>query len=145
MSLMEPTIMGLLPHERSESGFGHAVAEILAKRFPVHTAKQLATELSRAGPECTLRTAENILAGHLSARTITRLIRTFGLGLVIEAGARVTGTSLEQYIIDEARRAQHEQRRWEAEVRHFAELEARLGISGTATPPRGHRLDRRAP
>ena len=41
MSLMEPTIMGLLPHERSESGFGHAVAQILAERFPVHAAKQL--------------------------------------------------------------------------------------------------------
>ena len=41
--------MGLLPHERSECGFGHAVAEILAERFPVHAAKQLATALSRAG------------------------------------------------------------------------------------------------
>ena len=62
MSPMEPTIMGLLPHERSESGFGHAVADVLDERFPVHAAKQLATALSRAGPECTLRTAENILA-----------------------------------------------------------------------------------
>ena len=137
--------MGLLPHERSESGFGHAVAEILGERFPVHAAKQLATELSRAGPECTLRTAENILAGHLSARTITRLIRAFGLGLVIEAGARVTGTSLEQYIIEEARRAQHEQRRWEAEVRHFAELEARLGAGGAPPLLGDRRLGRDAP
>ena len=137
--------MGLLPHERSESGFGHAVAEILGERFPVHAAKQLATELSRAGPECTLRTAENILAGHLSARTITRLIRAFGLGLVIEAGARVTGTSLEQYIIEEARRAQHEQRRWEAEAQRFDELQAFLISRAPPDDPGGRRLGGRTP
>ena len=81
--------------------------------------------------------------GHLSARTITRLIRAFGLGLVIAAGARVTGTSLEQYIIEEARRAQHEQRRWEAEAQRFAELQTFLISRAPPDDARPRRMDRR--
>jgi hypothetical protein len=92
MSLTEGTIMGLHPHNRSAvSCFGLAMARALTRRHPVHGAKMIARELSAAGSECTIRTAENILQGHLSARTLTRLMQAYGIGLFLEAAGEMRG------------------------------------------------------
>jgi hypothetical protein len=137
MTLMEPTIMGLVPHVRSEvTDFGLAVARELARRHPVHTAKMVARRLSETGPECTIRTAENILAGHLSARTITRLTLAYGLGLLIDAGAAVTGKTLRQHIEEQVGQARRDAARARALERELIDLEERLA-AGPSEPSGG--------
>lgn len=138
MAYLETSIMGSLPHERPSYDFGRAVAALIAARHPVHTAKHLAQALSLDGSDCTIRTAENILAGHLSARTITRLTRAYGMGLLIEAGAAVTGDSLASYITRQAEDARRERERWEAEEQ---ELEG-LATRARAVRSGGSGLDR---
>jgi hypothetical protein len=121
--------MGLLPHDlqTEEKAFGLAVARALEARHPIYTAKNVAQDVSAAtGRDCDVRTAENILAGHLSARTLTKLARTYGLGLLIEAGAAVTGVSLDQFIVEETQRAQHEIERAAAARERFVTLQAQL-------------------
>lgn len=131
MSLTETTIMGAVPHKRSRgeiTDFGLAVARELERRHPVHTAKMVARDLSAQGVECTVRTAENILSGHLSARTLTRLVEAYGLGLLIEAGASVTGQTLEQFIRESAEDARRERaaagERWRRQSALVGELRA---------------------
>jgi hypothetical protein len=115
MSLMEPTIMGSFPPDCSDvSHFGFAVAELLRQRYPHNTAKLVAGDLSRLGAECTIKTAENILAGKLSGKSITRLTLAYGLGFLIDAGAQVTGKTLEAFIIEQADHARAEEQRWSA-------------------------------
>lgn len=118
--------MGSHPHDCNDAAFGKAVAALLYARYPFHTAKQVAQDLTLDRRECTIRTAENILAGHLSAKSLTRLVRAYGLGLVIEAGAAVTGKSLDTFITEQAEAARCEQRRHEAAERRFNEQLALL-------------------
>jgi hypothetical protein len=133
MSLTGMTVMVALPHDRSEAtDFGFAVAAELARRHPVHTAKMVARTLSAQGPECTLRTAENILAGHLSARTITRLTLAYGLGLLIDAGAAVTGKTLREHIIEQSTAARRDAERSVALGNELAELAGRLALTDPA-------------
>lgn len=107
--------MGSFPHDCSEaSQFGSAVAELLRHRYPHNTAKLVARDLSRLGAECTIKTAENILAGKLSGKSITRLTLAYGLGFLIDAGAQVTGQTLASYIENQAARAREEHAQWEA-------------------------------
>jgi plasmid maintenance system antidote protein VapI len=101
---------------------------------PVHTAKHVARALN-----CTPKTAENILAGHLSARSITRLTMAYGLGFLIDVGAAVTGTTLRDHIIEQANQARREQLMAEAREREFIELEQ--GLSSRRAERSGH--DRR--
>ena len=136
MSLTRETFMGALPHGCEASCFGHAVAARLAGMHPVHTAKHVARALN-----CTPKTAENILAGHLSARSITRLTMAYGLGFLIDVGAAVTGTTLRDHIIEQANQARREQLKAEAREREFMELEQGLSPRGAERP--GH--DRRLP
>lgn len=96
------------------SEFGRAVAKLLTARYPIGTAKLVARDLSRLGAECTIKTAENILAGKLSGKSITRLTLTYGLGFLIDAGAQVTGQTLSSYIENQAARAREEHAQWEA-------------------------------
>lgn len=101
--------MGARHHVCSEAtDFGWAVAQELIRRHPVHTAKMIARTLSDQGAECTVKTAENILQGHLSARTITRLTLAYGLGLLIDAGAAVTGKTLREHIIEQSTAARRD-------------------------------------
>ena len=136
MSLMRETFMGALPHGCEASCFGHAVAARLYELHPVHTAKSIARALN-----CTPKTAENILAGHLSARSITRLTMAYGLGFLIDVGAAVTGTSLRDHITQQADAARQEQVRAKDREREFMELEQ--GLSPRRTERPGH--DRRHP
>ena len=136
MSLMRETFMGALPHGCEASCFGHAVAARLYELHPVHTAKSIARALN-----CTPKTAENILAGHLSARSITRLTMAYGLGFLIDVGAAVTGTSLRDHITQQADAARQEQVRAKDREREFMELEQ--GLSPRRAERPGH--DRRHP
>jgi len=85
--------MGRYPQDSEASCFGRAIAEALRKRHPFHTAKLVATDL-----DCTKKAAENLLAGHLSARSITRVVQVYGWALIIEATTSARGQSLEDYI-----------------------------------------------
>ena len=125
MPMTRETFMGALPHELETSCFGHAVARRLAGMHPVHTAKHVAQRL-----ECSPKTAENILAGHLSARSITRITRAYGLGFLIDVGAAVTGTSLRDHITQHADAARREQVRAKDREREFMELEQGLSPRG---------------
>ncbi len=107
--------MGSFPHDCTDASlFGAAVAGELKRRYPHNTAKMVATDLSRLGAECTIKTAENILAGKLSGKSITRLTLAYGLGFLIDAGAQVTGQTLATYIENQAARAREEHAQWEA-------------------------------
>lgn len=133
--------MGLHPHNRREAtDFGLAVARELAARYPVHTAKEIARDLSRQGPECTIRTAENILRGSLSARTITRLTLAYGLGLLIDAGAAVTGTSLREHIISQAEQARRDRAQAEELELELTELAGRLAPTRSVDPGEHRRI-----
>jgi hypothetical protein len=136
MSLTTEDFMGALPQEFEASCFGRQVAARLVAMHPVHTAKHVARALT-----CAPKTAENILAGHLSARSITRLTIAYGLGFLIDVGAAVTGTTLREHIIEQANQARREQRRAEAREREFIELEEGLAARRFERP--GH--DRRLP
>ena len=113
--------MGLESQACRPSGFTAELAAALKRRHPFHTTKLVSQDLGS-----TLKAAENLLAGHLSGPMLSRLIGAYGPSIIIEAGLGAAGTSLDQFIRDEALRAQQEQRRWEGEVHHFAELEAQL-------------------
>jgi hypothetical protein len=89
--------------------FGAAVSAVLRAKYPHHTAKQLAETLTRVGMgECTVKAAESILSGHLSARSLTRLTKAYGPPFLIEVGIRVTGQSMEGLIAEQAQRARNE-------------------------------------
>ena len=122
MTMAGTTVLGLdhqLSHD--DTAFGRAVAVALSDRHPVNTTGHVAQQL-----RCTKKAAENILAGHLSARTITRLVKAYGLGLIIDAGAAVTGQSLRAYILSQAEEARRDARRAEDLALELTELEGRL-------------------
>ncbi len=113
--------MGLHHHDSDRACFGLAVANLLRERHPFHTAKLVARDL-----RCTVKAAENLLAGHLSAKSITRLVATYGFGFLIDAGAELTGTTLHDYIIEQKDKAAHEARTWEEQRRRYDALSAAL-------------------
>jgi len=133
MSLTGETFMGSVPHNRRTADcFGLAVGALLRKRHPYHTAKSVAADLSAVGMgECTVRTAENLLAGHLSAKSVTRLTLAYGLGFLIEAGAAVSGETLESFIETQADRARNEQSRWDVLSAQLEEERAARGARRT--------------
>jgi hypothetical protein len=108
----------------SDRAFGLAVARFIANRHPEHTARKLAEDLGRTGVECTIKTAENILSGHLSAKSITRLVQVYGLELLVEAGSSVTGVTLSEHLWKQAEAAAAERDRWGRAHDHYAALAA---------------------
>jgi len=111
--------MGLHHHDSEASCFGQAVSRLLRARHPYHTAKKVAGELG-----CTVKAAENLLAGHLSAKSITRLVRAYGPWFLIDAGAAVAGKTLEQVIAEESGRASREREEWERRERELTNVAA---------------------
>lgn len=91
---------------------GEAVGLWLRHKHPTHTAKLVARDIG-SDP----RTAENIIAGHLSAATITKLTRAYGWRFWAEIGSAVIGETHAQAInreledIDNDRRELEEQDR----------------------------------
>lgn len=119
MALTQEAFMGSYPHD--ELCFGLAVAAALRARYPFHTAKLIAGDL-----DCTVKTAENLLGGHLSAKTMTRIALVYGYDLITEALATLTGRSLRDWLIEKQERAERETRQWESERRRYMELSASL-------------------
>jgi hypothetical protein len=135
------TNVGSRPQACRVSDMGLAIADLLKKRYPTLTSKQVAADLSRVGTgEVTIKAAENILSGHLSARSLTRVTLAYGLSFLLEAGAAVTGKTLHDYIVEEKERARNERETWEARERELENLEAAVCRGG----PKVGRLDRRA-
>lgn len=120
------TFMGADPqlsHGRVRS-LGHAVAAQLAERFPVMTVKNVAKALG-----CTPKAAENILDGHLSARTATMLIEAFGPGFMADAVMAAAGTTLVNFIRAQAAEAEATAHRHQQKARELAQLETQLRAS----------------
>lgn len=131
MPAMRDAFVGALPQARTfdDGSFAKQVIEHLRARHPVHTAKNVARDLN-----CTPKTAENILAGHLSARSIARLSMVYGLGFLIDVGAAVTGTTLRDFIVAQADDARREQLRAQEREREFTELEEGLAAGASRRP-----------
>lgn len=122
--------MGAHPQKRPKAAAtsGEAVGAALKRRYPFHTAKQLAGAIG-----CTVRTAENILAGHLSSATLTKLIMAFGYELLLDIGASVRGESIVAYSERKADEARVEQDRARQRERDLGEAAQRLRT--ILTPP----------
>jgi hypothetical protein len=133
MSLTGATIMGVHPHKSSAEAacFGLAVAVVLSRRHPLHTAKMIARDLSADGRECTIRTAENLLQGHLSARSMTRLTKAYGTEFILEVWGVLSGgwtadEIIERYIDERADKARKEHEAWRGRVGRYKQM---LGAS----------------
>lgn len=129
MTLTTEIFVGELPQASRETCWGRAVAAELARRYPVHTAKNVAADLG-----CTLKAAENLLAGHLSKRSMTQLVLTYGLGLLIAAAARLTGEELEDFIEKQAAEAELAEVRARERKRAFNDLQSTLRSARRGDP-----------
>jgi len=128
---------------------GEATAKWLRHRYPNNTAKMVARDTA-TDP----RTAENIIAGHLSATTLTKLIRAYGWAFLAAVGAATVGETYEnainrelEEIADERRRLDENETRLRA---RYAGLRARSAVDGGGLrlvhpeDPDASREDRRA-
>lgn len=103
MTLAERTFMERQPHKSRASDLGREIGAALKRRYPHHTAKLVAADM-----KSTVKAAENLLDGHLSARSATRLIEAYGPGFMAEAVMAAAGTTLKNHIIAQAERARQE-------------------------------------
>lgn len=106
---------------------GVALAFMLRQRFPHHTTKLVAQALN-----CTPKAAENMLDGHLSARSMTWLIDAFGPGFVAEAVMAAAGTNLIAFIKAQAEQARAEALRYQDHALELDQLETSLRASRRA-------------
>lgn len=109
--------------------YGRTMGEALARqarlRWPRNTAKTVAREWG-IDPS----TADNLLRGHASERTITKAIKAEGWPLLAALGAALTGQTYDQHIqfmIEETDRARAKLERRRDQVRA---LEARAYQAG---------------
>lgn len=123
-------IMGLDPQELQLSlTAGEAVAKWLRHRHPTNTAKIVARDLG-VDP----RTAENLLSGHLSGPTITRLFRAYGWRFIAVVGAATVGETYEASIERELREIAHERRDIEEREQRLRQAYARVHTRRTVDP-----------
>lgn len=119
--------MGFNPQLLLTANLGEAVADWLKTEHPANTAKAIARKA-----DMDVRTAENVLQGHLSGNTITRLIRAYSWRFIASVGAAVIGESYEQYIHTELAEIADERARLddqEAALRgRYARLRARSAL-----------------
>jgi hypothetical protein len=94
---------------------------MLRARFPHHTAKSVARSL-----RCTPKTAENVLNGHFSLRTMSKIIAAFGPGFVAEAVMAAAGTNLTNYIRSQAEAARASAHRFQEQADELDEIEASI-------------------
>jgi hypothetical protein len=104
---MESVVLLNRDESATETAFGLAVARELRRLHPDNTSGYVAQRL-----RCTKTAAENLLGGHLSAKSITRLTRAYGLGFMIDVSAAVAGETLEGFIEHRAAEARREAERW---------------------------------
>lgn len=86
--------MGYDPHNlRLTAQVGEAVSCWLRAHHKRDAAKNIARNIG-----CDVRTAENILQGHLSGTTLTKLLAAYGWPFLAGIGAAVIGETYEQAI-----------------------------------------------
>lgn len=112
------TFMGAKSQALAPGALGEAVAELLRRRHPYHTMNLVAADLN-----CSLKTAENYLNGHLSGPGLVRLLNVYGASFGVDAVLLAAETTLTAIIQEKARHAEQEERRW-AEIRRFTETQA---------------------
>lgn len=79
-----------------------ALRQWLKKRHPEQTASRVSRDIN-----CDVRTAENILQGHLSSLTLTKLLNAYGWSFLAGVGAAVIGETYEQAIERELQEIAH--------------------------------------
>lgn len=126
MSLMERTFVGADSQASPGSvrSLGLAVAAQLVQRYPLQTQKCVSQALA-----CTPKAAENILRGHLSTRTATMIIETFGPGFMADAVMAAAGTTLAKFIRTQAAEATASAHLHREKARELAQLETELRAS----------------
>lgn len=118
------------PYElRLTAQIGEAVARWLKHRHPNNTAKLVARDTG-ADP----RTVENMLAGHLSAQSLQRLLKAYGWPFLSAVGAATIGETYEASLKREIEEISHERRQLDAQEQrlrgHYANLRARRSVDG---------------
>jgi pimeloyl-ACP methyl ester carboxylesterase len=108
---------------------GEAVARWLKHRHPEHTAKLVAKD---AGLDP--RTVENILEGHLSGPTYTKLLRAYRFPLGMTVLAAVLGETYEDCITRELEDIAHDRRELDASEAHLRNSYARLRARRSVDP-----------
>lgn len=114
--------MGLAPDElRLSAQVGDAVARWLKHHHPNNTAKLVARDTG-ADP----RTVENMLAGHLSAQSLQRLLRAYGWPFLSAVGAATIGETYEDSIEREIKEIAHERRQLDEQEQRLRDSHARV-------------------
>lgn len=115
--------MGSGPQETLSLSFGKALAAQLRRRHHFHAAKRLSQDL-----DVGVKTAENILEGHLSSRTLTLIVSAYGPGPIIDAAASVAGHTLETFISEQVSAAEQAEARAKERAHELNRLRSRLHI-----------------
>lgn len=115
--------MGSQPQNSIAATFGQALAAQLRRKHQYHAAKKLAQDL-----EVAVKTAENILDGHLSSRTLTLIVSAYGPGPIIDAAASVAGHTLETFISEQAAAAEQAEARAKERAHELHRLRSRLHV-----------------
>jgi hypothetical protein len=120
--------MGYDPQKlRLTASLGEAVSKWLKHRYPQHTAKTVARDTG-----LDTRTAENLLQGHVSSVSLTKLIGRYGWSFLTAVGAAVIGETYESSITRELEEIADDWRELEArEARlrgSYARLRARSAV-----------------
>lgn len=124
---------------KSDYGLENALAKWVRNRWPDKTVQHVAGHFR----SLTEAEALKVVYGTASKNTLNRLLhdKNGGPGLFVQLVLDATGCTLEQYIAEQARKAEHERARWEAEERKLAVLQARVAgryrlDGGADQPPR---------
>jgi predicted transcriptional regulator len=118
-------VMGRHPQLMLTLNSGEAIGTWLRREHPRETIKAIA---NNAGID--RRTAENILQGHLSAVTFTKLVRAYGWRFMAAVGAEMIGETYEQYLHRELEDIAHERRGLEEREGRLRDSWARLRARG---------------
>lgn len=130
--MMSSTVREFLPVDRQlfDLGVGEALGLIARQKYP--SAKHLARAWS-----IEISTAENVLKGHCSARTLTKAFNAEGWTIIAALGATITGETFEEYeerrfsqIIQDAERARQNIRSLAARRAQMEQDAARLRDAG---------------
>jgi hypothetical protein len=136
--------MGFSPHGlQNHVHIADAVSAWLKNKYPAKTANNVAADL-----RCDVRTAENIVGGHLSAVNLTKLCQAYGWSLLAAVGAAVIGETYDESVTRELKDIANERRELEAREASLRSSYARLRAR-RSVDDRGLRLvgeeDRYAP
>lgn len=127
---------------KSDYGLENALAKWVRNRWPDKTVQHVAGHFRSLSEAEALK----VVYGTASKNTLNRLLhdKNGGPGLFVHLVLDVSGVTLEQYIAEQAREAECERIRWEAEERKLAILQARVSgrgrlDGGSDQPPRAGR------